>query len=291
MDDDSNPNLRIIDSHIHLLQPDRFTYSWVKPGSSLDTPFLLSDYAELSANRCIAVEASVAPGQARAEFSWLYDVASTHDQLAGIIAFADVSQGVSVEHELQWLIQHGNQYLKGVRYVLGKAYRDDPELCLRQPFIEGVQMLAAHDLLFEIAVDFAQLKYVARLVAACPTVQFVLEHMGKPEITGNDPRAWCQYMQQFAALPNVVCKVSNIIRAGNGELDPKLYAPYIQVLAETFGFDRLMFGSDAPVMLNYGTFDAQIAVLRSVLKPYSAKEQRAFFGDTAARVYHLQGAT
>jgi L-fuconolactonase len=128
-----------------------------------------------------------------------------------------------------------------------------------------------------------------QLVAACPGVRFVLDHCGKPPIASGDLAQW---RRDFAALSrheNVACKLSGLItEAHHTRWTAADIVPCLDAAAETFGAERLMFGSDWPVCLLAGEYAQVAELVETWARRLTPSEQADVFGRTAARVYRLE---
>ena len=126
------------------------------------------------------------------------------------------------------------------------------------------------------------------MVAQCPEVRFVLDHMGKPGIKAGLFEPWAAQLRELSRFPNVACKISGVIT----EADHKTWTreqvkPYITHAIDCFGFERAMFGSDWHVQELAGTYPGWIEVVDWVIADASSDEKRKFYRDTAKRVYRL----
>jgi L-fuconolactonase len=126
------------------------------------------------------------------------------------------------------------------------------------------------------------------LVRTCPGTSFVLDHAGKPDLASGLLDPWRTHIEALAALPNCVCKVSGLVtEAGSAALDIDRFVPTISHLLATFGPNRLLFGSDWPVVKLAAPYTAWLAMARKLLSPLPAADQAAIFTHNAGRVYRL----
>jgi L-fuconolactonase len=125
-------------------------------------------------------------------------------------------------------------------------------------------------------------------VERLPHVRFVLNHIAKPGIRDGLVEPWKSEMRALAGFPNVVCKISGVVT----EADPKAWtydgvAPYIAHSIESFGFDRVMFGGDWPVLERAGNYPGWVSVVERVSAGATPAERRKLFRDNAIRHYRL----
>jgi predicted TIM-barrel fold metal-dependent hydrolase len=155
-------------------------------------------------------------------------------------------------------------------------------------FIPNLQALAQHNLSFDLCFFARQLPLAMRLVRACPDTQFILDHCGNPDLTNDDLSVWRAAINELARLPNLVCKVSGIVVNTKPEgWTADDLRPVVEHLIETFGWDRLLFGSDWPVCTAAASFSQWVDALTGITKSAGAENQRKLFQTNAERVYRL----
>jgi L-fuconolactonase len=154
-----------------------------------------------------------------------------------------------------------------------------------------VRLLQDLDLSFAIGVYHRQLASAVELVGRCPDVRFVLDHCGKPGIRDKLMEPWRTHIMELAALPNVWCKISGLItEADHQNWTPAQLRPYIDHAIESFGFDRVMFGSDWPVSEQTHRYSEWVEVVDRAVEDASEDERRKLFRDNAIAVYRLDFA-
>jgi L-fuconolactonase len=211
-------------------------------------------------------------------------LAVTTPQLGAIVAHAPLEKGAAVEADL--LALKKNPLVRGVRRLL--QGEDDARFCLRPGFVEGVKLLAKHDLTFDICIYHHQMASVLELVKQCPDVRFVLDHIGKPGIKAGLRAPWWNEIKVLSKFPNVSCKISGVItEADHADWTPQDVTPYIAHAIDCFGFDRAMFGSDWHVQELAGTYPGWVDIVDDVVKLASADEKRKLFRETAKAFYRV----
>jgi L-fuconolactonase len=179
---------------------------------------------------------------------------------------------------------------RGVRRLI-QSHVGEPGWCLRPDFVEGVRAVGRAGLHFELCVYHPQMGDIIELVSTCPDVRFILDHIGKPDIRDGLREPWWSEIRTLARLPNVVCKISGVIT----EADHRTWtydevAPYIAHAIGCFGFDRVIFGSDWPVVNLAGSYKAWVDVLDRVTAGSTAQELQKLYSDNARAWYRLNGA-
>jgi len=141
---------------------------------------------------------------------------------------------------------------------------------------------------FDLCVRHPQLASVTELVRRCPGTSFILDHAGKPDLRTGMLDAWRANITRLARQPNVTCKVSGLMtEAGSAALEFDRFVPVVAHLLETFGPQRLLFGSDWPVVKLAAPYATWLGMAKNLLAPLSESEQAGIFNGNAARVYRL----
>ncbi|MFI4995374.1 MAG: amidohydrolase family protein [Hyphomicrobiales bacterium] len=283
------PDFPIVDSHVHLYDVERFRYPWLDGVPKLKRTSLIADLdrerGEVAVEKVVFVEVAIDHGLHLEEAAFVQDLADADPRIGAIVAHAPIEKGKAVELDL--LALKANRNLRGVRRLV--EIERDPSICLEPGFVEGVRLLAKHDLSFDLCVKHWQLVYGIELARRCPEVSFILDHIGKPDIRNGLVEPWRGQITELSKLPNVVCKVSGVItEAGHAHWTKEQLKPYIAHVIEAFGFDRLTFGSDWTVSRLTHPYPAFVAILDEILAGASHAERRKFYHDTAMRVYRLE---
>jgi len=284
------PDFAIVDSHVHLYDVERFRYPWLDGVPKLKRTSLLADLdrerGPIEVQRIVFVEVAIADGLHLEEAAFVQAIADRDPRIGGMVAHAPLEKGKAVEPDLAALKRH--KILRGVRRLI--ETERDPSICLEPGFLEGVRLLARHDLSFDICVKHWGLVYGLELARRCPEVSFILDHIGKPDIRNGIAEPWRSQIRELAKLANVVCKVSGVItEADHAHWTKEELTPYIAHVIDAFGFDRVMFGSDWTVSRLTHAYPAFVEILDEILAGASEAERRKFYRDTAIRAYRLEG--
>ncbi len=278
----------LIDAHVHFFDLAGLSYPWLEAHPAIhrsaDHTAFFQAASPAPVEKLVFVEAAVAPGLHLAEARFVQALAKTEPRIAGIVAHAPVEKGDAVEEDLQALRQL--PALRGIRRLIqGEA---DPGICLEPGFIAGVRRLARHKLSFDLCVKSWALGYALELARRCPDVQFILDHIGKPDIRHGLRAPWWGQMRELAALDNVSCKISGAIsEARHPGWQPGDVIPYVAHAIDCFGFTRVMFGGDWPVSALTHSYGTWLGLVREAIQGSTEAESRALFQDNAARLYRL----
>ncbi len=279
----------IIDTHLHLWDPKTLRYPWLDSSPMLNNPFLLNDYAKatetFSIEKMVFVQCEVDVAQYRQETQWITEQAKVNPKIQGIVSWAPLERGPAVECEIAALTR--NKLVKGVRRII--QFEANPDFCVQPDFVKGVQLLSKYGLSFDICVKGpAQTANAIKLIEACPNVNFILDHIGKPFIKEREQDPWRDHIRDLSAFPNVWCKMSGlIVEADHKGWTTQDLTPYIDHVLKTFGTKRVMFGGDWPVVLHAGPLKVWIDTLKSATAALSPSEQKRIFYDNAVSFYRL----
>ena len=270
-----------LDAHQHFWSYDAAQYPWIPRGSALHRDWLPGDLGPLLAaaglDGCIAVQAR----QTAEESRWLLELAEHHAIIKGVVGWVDL-RAAKVGEELAELARHPR--FVGVRHVVQDEPDDD--FMLGADFLRGIGELRAHKLTYDILIVPRQLPAAIALVKRFPEQPFVLDHIAKPPIKAGTFSPWREQIRELAKSPNVLCKVSGMVTEADAKgWKPADFRPYLDVVFEAFGEDRLMYGSDWPVCLLAAEYAQVFALVRDCLAPLSAEAQAKVLGGNAARFY------
>lgn len=275
----------LIDSHVHFWDPANLRYDWLAGAPSIRRPFLPSDLPRQGPgwqlDGLVFVQADCAAEQGQAEVEWVAGLAAADNAIRGIVAFAPLEMGEGARPQLEWLSRQ--PLVKGVRRLI---QAEAPGFAVAPGFVRGVRLLAEYGLSFDIAVRNDQLDEALSLIQQCPSVSFVLDHIGNPDIKEGRREPWQQQIAAIAAQPNVVCKVSGVAtRADHQHWQAAELRPYIEYVLEAFGPERVLYGSDWPVVTLAAQYEQWVEVLLAVAGARPEAEQKKLFGENTQRVY------
>ena len=261
--------------------------AWLDGDTLLGKSYGLGDYQEhtrgVEVEAMVYLEVDLAPHYTLLEARWAADRAREDPRLQAIVAHAPVEFGEQARAYLEALVKLG-PIVRGIRRITqGEA---DPESCAQPRFVRGVQMLAEFGLSFDACIVHHQLPGLIELVRQCPETQFVLDHLGKPDIARRALDPWRAHIRELAALGNVVCKVSGAVtEADHAAWGVEDLKPYVLHALEAFGEDRVLFGGDWPVVLKAASYRRWVDALDALTVDLSAGARRKLWADNcAARV-------
>jgi len=273
----------IIDTHVHFWKYDKKRDAWITDEMKIlkqdQLPaHLIPTLKRNGVDGCVAVQA----GQSEYETHFLVELAKTHSEIKGVVGWTEL-QGKSVEERLQFFSQYN--IIKGWRHVI-QAEPDD--FLVREDFQNGIRALALYNYTYDILIYHYQLRPALEFVAKFPKQKFVVDHCAKPDIGKKDIDEWKVLMKEMARHPNVFCKLSGLFTETNWKRwSAGDFYPYLDVVFETFGTDRLMFGSDWPVMLLSGIYVQWKSLLEKYMENFVEEDRLKVFGENAIDFYNL----
>ncbi|HSW70100.1 MAG TPA: amidohydrolase family protein [Gammaproteobacteria bacterium] len=279
----------ITDSHLHLWDDKNLHYPWLDSMPMLNRAYSLSDLMEatktLHLESCVFVQSGCEASEAIAEVHWVMELAKRDARIHGMVAHAALEMGNEIRPHLEFLKSH--QLVKGVRRLL-LAEKND--FCLQENFLQGVKLLSDFNFSFDICINAGQLLAAIRMVEQCPQVKFILEHLGNPNMTAKELELWQKQISELAVFPNVWCKISRLITEETQNWSSDHLKPYIYHAIQEFSYDRVMFGSDWPVVNVASSYSHWVHTLYDLLIHHHASEEdlKKLFRENARRCYELQ---
>jgi L-fuconolactonase len=281
-------DLGVIDSHIHLWDLKRFQYDWLDGDELLGRTITTDDYREAIHGTPISsyvfMQAAALPEQAVAEAEWAQTLSGVDSRLIGIVADAPLELGSEAARTLDQLARIPK--VIGIRRLI--QIDDDPDgLCRMKAFIEGVRLLEQYALTFDICIHRSTLPAAAELVSECPDVKFVLDHLGNPNTPDGEFDPWAADVAKLAEHQNVACKLSGMLSLAATDWTAESLKKYADHVIECFGYDRVMYGSDWPVIGKAGTYTQWYDAMVSFLADVPPEDQDRILRWNAIRIYSL----
>ena len=273
-----------IDAHQHFWIFDPVRDSWINDDMlAIKRDFLPADLLPVlqqnGIDGCMSVQAS----QSAEETLFLLEHAAQNAFIKGVVGWVDLKA-----NDLEAQLEHYKQYdkLKGFRHVLQSE--PDDQYMLQPQFKKGIVSLQKFGYTYDILIYPQHLPYAEQLVGAFPDQKFVIDHLAKPHIKDQEINDWKRCIQAVAKHPNVHCKISGMLAEADWkEWKADDFTPYLDVVFNAFGTNRVMFGSDWPVCLVAGGYEGTMQVINNYCSKLSATEQELFWGNNATTFYNL----
>ncbi|MCF3652278.1 amidohydrolase family protein [Synoicihabitans lomoniglobus] len=280
-------SFRYIDTHVHFWDRAQLPYPWLEPLTRISAPHGPATYqAETGITppeKLVFLQCVGEISSWRAEVEWIESLARDFPPIAGIVATAPLDQDEDTLRILDDLA--ARPLVKGVRH---NTQDESLGFARNSRYVAGAQACGERGLVVDLCCYHPQLSDLTALVRQCPTTPFVLDHLGKPGIRDRLIEQWRKDISELAAEPNVTAKLSGIVTEADFDrwtIDD--LRPYVQHYLEVFGPERVVFGSDWPVVKLASTHAQWLATARELLSDLSADQQDAVFYRNAERVYSL----
>lgn len=272
-----------IDAHQHFWKFDPVRDSWIDESmQKIQRDFLPEDLLPLlhenQFSGCVAVQAS----QSEDETNFLVNLATKNDFIKGVVGWVDF-RGVTIEERLNHF--SSNKIIKGFRHVV-QGESDD--FMLRKDFQNGISALKQFNFTYDILIFHRQLPAAIELVNQFPDQPFVIDHIAKPDIKSGDILSWKKGIQEIAKAENVSCKISGMVTEAewkNWKTDD--LKPYLDVVFENFSADKLMFGSDWPVLNVASNYAEVVKTLEDYIAQLTVENQNKIWFQNAISFYKL----
>ena len=271
-----------IDAHQHVWRLDRADYGWLTPADhpKIARDFLPAALAPLlkaaKIDRTILVQA--APSEA--ETHYLLELARDAPFIAAVVGWIDF-EAPDAPARIARLC--ANPKLMGLRPMLQDIA--DVEWILQPEFARVFDAMQRGKLRFDALVRPRHLPALAELIDRYPDLAVVIDHGAKPDIAKNGLEVWKPYIRHIAKETNAYCKLSGLAGEAGPGWSAATLKPYVDVLLESFGPERLMWGSDWPVLNEAGDYASWLGACVTLTAGLSAGEREAIFGTTAAKFY------
>jgi L-fuconolactonase len=273
-----------IDAHQHFWHYSPEEYGWIGPQMAiLRQDHLPPDLVPLLETTGLDGTVAIQARQSLEETAWLLALSDRYPIIKGVVGWVDLCSP-DVQPQLERFCAHPR--FRGVRHVVQDEI--DDRFMLRADFGRGIATLRNYGLTYDILIYPRHLAMAHEMVVQFPDQPFVLDHLAKPPIKDGQLSAWAQEIRRLASLPNVTCKVSGMVTEANWERwqTADLW-PYLDLVFEAFGAQRIMFGSDWPVCKVAATYPQVVEIVSDYVDELSEAEQAAVWGEIATDFYGL----
>lgn len=274
----------MIDAHQHFWQLSRGDYDWLKQEKSiLQQDYLPKHLRPLLKETGIYKSILVQAAETDAETDYILSLYQEYDFIAGIVAWLDFDAPDN-QNRLSWLCQQ--EGLVGIRPVLQGIPETDWILAPHR--ISLLQQLAQNGKCFDALIQPRHLPVIEELISWIPEISLVIDHGAKPFIANKILSPWQEDLSTLADFPNIYCKLSGLITEAAPGAEWSDLRPYIDILLNHFGPDRLMWGSDWPVLNNEKDYLGWFHFCYDYIAQQLPDACSRIFGQNAARFYKIE---
>ena len=275
-----------IDAHQHCWNytenaPD---FTWMSDDLSiLRQNFMPADLEPLLAQKGFEGSIVVQAREVMEETDFLLKLAKKHRKIKGVVGWIDLCAD---DAEASVDLYHGNSDLKGFRMLIHD--RSDVDFADSPRHLKGVSILNKYGYTYDLLLRTVHLPAAIRLVQKLQNQPFVVDHIAKPAMNGCDWEAWKSGIEDISKFPNVMCKLSGLVTEADWKnWHASDFIPYLDVVLEAFGADRLMIGSDWPVCTVATDYNSTMNIVERWAEKLTTEEQLLIMGGTCAKFYSI----
>lgn len=276
----------IVDTHLHLIYRDRLSYPWLSSVPPLDADFTQNLYAREARRLGIVAALHMEVDVAESDIARETDMVKALSGEAGSLLVGAIAACRPESPDFPAYLESvlANSFVRGFRRVLHVMPDDLSEGPL---FRDNIKRLAGTGLNFDLCVLPHQIDKAIALADLAPDVSFVLDHCGVPDIKGGGFDVWKGPVAEIARRPNMTVKLSGIPAYGSESWTLEDLKPYFAHVADSFGFERMVWGSDWPVCTLGGGLSTWIGATQALLSGVSLEEKCCVFSENARRLWKL----
>ena len=276
----------IIDSHFHCWQLARADYGWLTPAlAPIYRDVRVEDWQAQAQAHGIGAGVLVQAAPTDGETRFLLEQAQAHQGVLGVVGWADLLAS-DAPRRIAHLARHPK--LKGLRPMLHD--NADADWILQPALAPALRAMAAHGLVFDALVRPVHLPRILTLARRHPALTIVVDHGAKPDIANGSWQPWADDLARIAAETSAVCKLSGLLTEAGPAPAADAARRWAQHVLASFGAQRVLWGSDWPVLELAGSYAGWWQETQALLAHCDDAQRAAVLGGTARRVYRLDGA-
>jgi L-fuconolactonase len=274
-----------IDAHQHFWRMDRGDYGWltVADHPKIAHDFLPADLEPLLSAARIDRTILVQAAPTEAETAFLLDLADRSPLIAGVVGWIDFDASDAPSRVARLA---GKGKLVGLRPMMQDL--PDDEWMLGPQVARVADAMQRGDLCFDALVKPRHLHALVEFLDRHPDLSVVIDHGAKPDIAHGGLEPWAITIRHIATNSTAFCKLSGLVTEAGPNWSAETLKPYVDVLIESFGASRLMWGSDWPVLLEAGDYERWLDAATLLTAGLSAEDRALIFGGTAATFYGIE---
>jgi L-fuconolactonase len=277
---------RGVDAHHHFWSLARGDYGWLTPQTGgIYRDFGPRDLAPLLHAAGIERTVLVQAAPTEAETRYLLDVATTTPYVAAVVGWVDLAARNAPDH---LAALSANSLLRGVRPMLHDL--PDPAWMLGEALRPALKALVDLGLRFDALVKPQHLRLLRAFIDRNPDLPLVIDHGAKPAIREGSLENWARDIRHIARSTSACCKLSGLVTEAKADWQIADLEYCVSHLLDCFGPERLMWGSDWPVVELAGGYRRWHETARACLASLSAPEREAIFASNAVRFYALDAS-
>jgi L-fuconolactonase len=275
-----------IDSHQHFWIYNSRDYDWIDDRMKLlRRDYLPADLEPELKNAGYSGSVAVQARQSLEETRWLIGLSEKSDFIKGVVGWVDLCSEYDLKEQLDEFCK--SDKFVGVRHVV----HDEPDdnFMLHDDFLRGISLLKDYNLTYDFLLFPKHLPLAREVVSMFPQQKFVVDHISKPLIRDHLISPWKEDIIQLARNKNVWCKLSGMVTEADWmKRVPEDFGPYLNIIFDAFGTERLMTGSDWPVYKVAGDYSFVTGLVENYITGMDDETRLGILGDNCTEFYNLK---
>ena len=256
--------MNILDTHHHLWDLSLRSYDWItelpeNESIKINRNFLIDDLDVLADENNVTGTICVQAHQSEEEALWLLEIAKNSNLIKGVVCWVDLKNS-----NIGFSLDKYQTYDKfcGIRHVWHDEKNED--WIMDPKVIKGLKTLSERQINFDFLVRPNHLKYIFEVYEKIPKLNGVIDHIAKPKIKENIFEPWAENISELSKIDSLNCKISGMVEEMNGSQEISILKNYTDHVIESFGHDKVMYGSNWPVCLTKKSYSEVLEIAKSI---------------------------
>ncbi len=256
--------MNILDTHHHLWDLSLRSYDWItelpeNESIKINRNFLINDLDVLADENNVTGTICVQAHQSEEEAFWLLEIAKNSNLIKGVVCWVDLKNS-----NIGFSLDKYQSYDKfcGIRHVWHDEKNED--WIMDPKVIKGLKTLSERQINFDFLVRPNHLKYIFEVYEKIPKLNGVIDHIAKPKIKENIFEPWAENISELSKIDSLNCKISGMVEEMNESQEISILKNYTDHVIESFGNDKVMYGSNWPVCLTKKSYSEVLEIAKSI---------------------------
>ena len=256
--------MNILDTHHHLWDLSLRSYDWItelpeNESIKINRNFLINDLDVLADENNVTGTICVQAHQSEEEALWLLEIAKNSNLIKGVVCWIDLKNS-----NIGFSLDKYQKYDKfcGIRHVWHDEKNED--WIMDPKVIKGLKTLSERQINFDFLVRPNHLKYIFEVYEKIPKLNGVIDHIAKPKIKENIFEPWAENISELSKIDSLNCKISGMVEEMNESQGISILKNYTDHIIESFGGDKVMYGSNWPVCLTKKSYSEVLEIAKSI---------------------------
>ena len=256
--------MNILDTHHHLWDLSLRSYDWItelpeNESIKINRNFLINDLDVLADENNVTGTICVQAHQSEEEALWLLEIAKNSNLIKGVVCWVDLKNS-----NIGFSLDKYQTYDKfcGIRHVWHDEKNED--WIMDPKVIKGLKTLSERQINFDFLVRPNHLKYIFEVYEKIPKLNGVIDHIAKPIIKENIFEPWAENISELSKIDSLNCKISGMVEEMNESQEISILKNYTDHVIESFGHDKVMYGSNWPVCLTKKSYSEVLEIAKSM---------------------------